>query len=183
MTWGIWWIIMEAVASLKMCTLMYYFSRKYIMFEPKKYRGVMFHNTEEWCNIWGGTDLCFEKWHEEFGEFWHETRKSQNLHFNGLLLTKVFELKNYRGACVMTLKCDAIFKEKLTGCFKNDIRSLFNIHARSCKSENLHFAGLVMSKAYKVSDEKVQKSYVSWHFRVIQTKANSWQISIFYVIQ
>ena len=92
MTWGIWWIIMEAVASLKMCTLMYYFSRKYIMFEPKKYRGVMFHNTEEWCNIWGGTDLCFEKWHEEFGEFWRETRKSQNLHFNGLLLTKLYNV-------------------------------------------------------------------------------------------
>ena len=23
---------------------------------------------EEWWKIWGGTDLCFEKWHEEFGE-------------------------------------------------------------------------------------------------------------------
>ena len=61
----------------------------------------------------------------------------------------------------MTLKGDAIFKEKLTGCFKNDTRSLFNIHATSCKSENLNFDGIVMSKAYKVSDEKVQKSYVS----------------------
>ena len=29
----------------------------------------MYHSTEEWCNIWEGTDLCFEKWHEEFGEF------------------------------------------------------------------------------------------------------------------
>ena len=61
----------------------------------------------------------------------------------------------------MTLKGDAIFKEKLTGCFKNDTTSLFNIHATSCKSDNLHFDGIVMSKAYKVSDEKVQKSYVS----------------------
>ena len=53
----------------------------------------MCHNTEEWCKIWRGTDLRFEKWHEEFG-------KSQNLHFNGLLLTKVthynvFKLKRY----------------------------------------------------------------------------------------
>ena len=31
----------------KICTLMCYFCRKYIMFEPKKYRGIMCHNTEE----------------------------------------------------------------------------------------------------------------------------------------
>ena len=30
----------------------------------KKHRGVMCHNTEEWCKIWGRTDLCFKKWHE-----------------------------------------------------------------------------------------------------------------------
>ena len=52
----------------------------------KKGRRVMCHNTGEWCKIWGGNDLCLEKWHEEFGEFWPNTRKSQNLLFNGLLL-------------------------------------------------------------------------------------------------
>ena len=59
------------------------------------------------------------------------------------------------------LKADAIFKEKLTGGLKNDIRNLINFHASSRKSENLHFDGLVLSKAYKVLDEKVRKSYVS----------------------
>ena len=39
----------------------------YIMFELKKYRGVIFHDTEEWCKIWRKTDLWFGKWHEEFG--------------------------------------------------------------------------------------------------------------------
>ena len=71
------------------------------------------------------------------------------------------------------LKSDAIFKEKLTGGLKIDIRDLINFHESSHKSENLHFDGLVLSKAYKVLDEKVQKSYVSWHLRVIQRKANS----------
>ena len=61
----------------------------------------------------------------------------------------------------MTLKGDAIFKEKLTGGLKNDIRNLVNFHASSRKSENLHFDGLVLSKAYKVLVEKVQKSYAS----------------------
>ena len=61
----------------------------------------------------------------------------------------------------MTLNGDAIFKEKMTGGLKNDIRNLVNFHASNRKPENLHFHGLVLSKAYKVLDEKVQKSYVS----------------------
>ena len=59
------------------------------------------------------------------------------------------------------MKGDAIFKEKLTGGLKNDKTNLVNFHGSSCKSENLHFDGLVLSKAYKLLDEKVQKSYVS----------------------
>ena len=64
-------------------------------------------------------------------------------------------------ACVMTLKGDAIFEEKLTSGLKNEIRNLVNFHASSRKSENLHFDGLVLFKAFKVLDKKVQKSYVS----------------------
>ena len=58
-------------------------------------------------------------------------------------------------------------KEKLTGGLKNDIRNLIYFHTSSRKSENLHFDGLVLSKSYKFLDEKVQKIYVSWHWRVI----------------
>ena len=61
----------------------------------------------------------------------------------------------------MTLKGDAKFKGKLTRGLKNDIRNLVNFHVSSGKSENLHFNGLIFSKAYKALDEKVQKSYVS----------------------
>ena len=61
----------------------------------------------------------------------------------------------------MTLKSDAIFKEKLISAWKNDIKNLLNFYASSRKSENLHFCGLVLSKACKDLDEKVQKSYVS----------------------
>ena len=54
----------------KICTLMGCFWPKYIMFELKK-------STEELClmtlkidpKIWRKTDLCFLKWHEEFGKF------------------------------------------------------------------------------------------------------------------
>ena len=53
----------------KMYALMVSFWPKYIMFELKKYRKIMFDGTEDWCKIWRKTDLCFSKWHEKFGKF------------------------------------------------------------------------------------------------------------------
>ena len=61
----------------------------------------------------------------------------------------------------MTLKDDAKFKGKLVHGLKNDLRNLVNFHASSRKSESLHFDGLLLSKAYKVLEEKVQESCVS----------------------
>ena len=49
----------------------------------------------------------------------------------------------------MTLKGHAIFKEKLTGGLRNDIRNLVNFHASSRKSENLHFEGSLFPKHIK----------------------------------
>ena len=45
--------------------------------------------------------------------------------------------------CVMTLKGDVKFKEKLIRGLKNDIRFLVNFHAISHKFGNLHFDGLL----------------------------------------
>ena len=61
----------------------------------------------------------------------------------------------------MTLKGDTKSKGKLTRGFKNDFRNLINFHVSSRKSKNLHFDGLLSSKAYQDLDEKEQKSYVS----------------------
>ena len=61
----------------------------------------------------------------------------------------------------MTLKGDENFKGKLIRGLKNGIKNLINFHSGGRKSENLHFDELLLSKAYKDLDEKVQKSYVS----------------------
>ena len=45
------------------------FWTKYIMIELKKYREVMFDSTEDWYKTLRKTDLCFSKWHGEFGKF------------------------------------------------------------------------------------------------------------------
>ena len=60
----------------------------------------------------------------------------------------------------MTLRDDGKFKGKLTCGLKNDVRNLVNFHATSWKSKDLHFDGFLLSKAYKVLDEKVQ-NYLS----------------------
>ena len=74
----------------------------------------------------------------------------------------------------MKLKGDAKFKGKLTCGLKNGLRNLLNFHARSWKPVNLYFDGLLLSKAYKDLDEKVQKRYVSWHWRVLQSLRKTW---------
>ena len=61
----------------------------------------------------------------------------------------------------MTLKDDPKFKGKLTCGLKNDIRNFVNFHASSRKSENLQFDRMLLTKAYKDLDEKIQKRYVS----------------------
>ena len=58
----------------------------------------------------------------------------------------------------MRLKCSAIFKEQFTIGLENHISNLVDFHASSRMPENLHFDGLLLPKAYKVLDEKVQKS-------------------------
>ena len=77
----------------------------------------------------------------------------------------------------MTLKSDVKLKKKMIRALKNDIRAFVNFHASSQKSENLHFDGLLLSKAYKDLGEKVQKSYVSWHWRVMQSLKKNWPLA------
>ena len=62
----------------------------------------------------------------------------------------MLSLKITEELCAMTLKGDAIFKEKLTGGLKNDIRNLVKFHGSSQKSKNLHFDGLLLSNVCNV---------------------------------
>ena len=52
-----WWILTWALEILKISTFIGSFCAKYITSNLKKYIGVIFHDTEEWCKIWRKTDL------------------------------------------------------------------------------------------------------------------------------
>ena len=72
----------------KIFTLMSSFRAKYILSELKKYRGVIFHKTEERYKIWRGIDLSFQDWHKEFDIFWPEHLKVSKMFM--FLLSKVY---------------------------------------------------------------------------------------------
>ena len=61
----------------------------------------------------------------------------------------------------MKLKDDAVFIEKLTGGLKNELMNFIDFGASRFKSKNVLFDRLLLSRGYKVLDEKVQKSHVS----------------------
>ena len=83
----------------KIFILMGSFWAKYILFELKKYRGIVFHETEEGYKIWGGIDLSFQNWRRKFDKFWPEHSKVSKLFIlMGSFWEKyvLFQLKNYR---------------------------------------------------------------------------------------
>ena len=99
------------------------------MFELKKYRGGVFHDTEDWCKIWNKTDLWFGKWYEEFGIFLldHWKVSKLGLSWDPFIQSIIFmSLKFTEEFFAMTMTNDAIFGEELTYRFKIDMRNLTN---------------------------------------------------------
>ena len=90
LTWGIWRILTRALENLKNLHFNGLLLNKVHVWTKKKYRGILLDGIEYWCNIWKKTDLCFQKWHEEFSKFSPEhVWKSKNWDFDGILLSKV----------------------------------------------------------------------------------------------
>ena len=90
----------EHLKVSKIFILMCSFWAKYILFELKKYRGVIFHETEEGYKIWRGIDLLFQNWQKEFDKFWPEcSNVSKIFTLMSSFWSKyiLFELKRYRG--------------------------------------------------------------------------------------
>ena len=72
----------------------------------------------------------------------------KNLHFNGLLLNKVYNVwakKSIEELCLMAVIIDAKFEGKMTCVFKNDIRNLANFHQSMFESLKI---GTLMGSFY-----------------------------------
>ena len=97
------------------------------MFEQKKYRGVIFHGTEEKCKIWKKNWLVV--WKTTWGIWQIFATALESLKIGTLSLKFTEELR------VMTMKNDAKFEEELTCRFNIDIRNLTNFDPTSWKSQ------------------------------------------------
>ena len=130
--------------------LMGSFWAKYILFElKKKYREVIFHETEEGYKIRRGIDLSFQNWHKEFNKFWPvHSKVSKIFTLMGSFWAKyvLLDSKSRVELSFMTLKSDAKFEEKLTCCLGN----LANFHQSTQKCQNWNFDGILLPKVQNV---------------------------------
>ena len=118
-----WWILTQALESLKNLHFDWFLMCKVYNVWPKKVQRSIFHDTEEWFKIWRSTDLWFGKWHKELGKFSPEQLKvlKYGLWWDPLIqIRKCMSLK-FSELYVMTMKNDAKFEEELTCCFKIDM--------------------------------------------------------------
>ena len=65
---------------------------KFLMSFFKKNRGVISHDSEDWCKIWRQTDLFFQKMTRIWWNLTWALASLQSLHFDLLLLCKVFNV-------------------------------------------------------------------------------------------
>ena len=142
------------------------------MFELKKYRGVIFHETEEGCKIWRGIDLSFQNWHKEFDKIWHEHLKvSKIFTLMGSFWAKyiLLELKKYRR--VISHETEEGYK-----IWKGINLSFQNWHKKfdKCWPEHSKFSKnftLLLSfwtEYILLELKKIQRSHLSWNWRGIQ---------------
>ena len=93
---------------------------KYIMFQLKTYRRVMFDCTQDWYKVWRKTGMCFQKL--KWGIWQIFTRAFRSLQIGTLIVSfclklKMYELKNYRGVMchdMQKLKKNWLVSSKLT---------------------------------------------------------------------
>ena len=87
-----------------------------------------------------------------------------------------FRCKSTKELCLMTLKSNAKFEKKIDSWFQKWHEEFGRFYAISGKSENLHFDVLLLSVAYKILAKKVQKNYLSWHWKKIQALKKNWLV-------
>ena len=100
MTWVIWGIFTQPFKSLKITLTWALFVHKVYRVWAKKYRGVIFHDTEQWCKIWINPDLVVSKMAWGIGLTFIRALKSlKNCTLTGSFCPKhiMFQVENFIG--------------------------------------------------------------------------------------
>ena len=114
---------------------------------------------------------------KNLANFHQSTWKSQNCDFDGILLSKVENLwaSNLQGSYVswqwrmmQNLKRNWLVSSKLTwGIWQILTRALENL-------KNFHFNRLFLINVCNVWAKEVQRSYIWWHWRLMQNLKENW---------
>ena len=130
----------------------------------------MYHDNEEWCKIWRGIDL-FQSWHEEFDEFWlkHlEVSKIVILMCSFWAKYILFELNKYRGIIFYDTEEGYKIWRGIDLSFQNWHKEFDKFWPEHSKfSKNVFLIGSLWAKYILFELKKVQRSYLSWHGRVM----------------
>ena len=123
------------------------------------------------------TDFRFWKWHEEFGKISPEHLKVSKLgiwwhHFVRSL--KFMSLKFTGQLCVMLMKNSAKIEEELTYQFKIDIGIWQSLTWVLESFKNVQFKWLLLTKEYNLCAKKTQRTYVWWHWILMQSLKENW---------
>ena len=103
---------------------------------------------------------------------------SPNLYFDSLLLLKVCKVSaktlwrsyvSWYQRVVQNLKNNWFFVSKMTRIWWILIQALKSL-------KHLHFGWSLLCKVYNVWPEKVKRSYISWHWRVMQNLKKHWLV-------
>ena len=146
----------------------------------QKHRGVMFDGTVYWCKIWRKNDLCFQKWREEFSKFSPEhVRKSKNGTLMGSFYPKqnMYQLKIYRGVlCHDNEESYKIWRgiDLSVQNWQEEFDKFWPEHSKISKIYTL--IGCFWPKYIMLELKKVQRSYVSWHWRLMQNLKENWLV-------
>ena len=122
---------------------------------------------------------CFENDMRNFAYFQQSTRKCQNCNFDKIFLFKVenvwalnlqWSYVSWQWRMIKKLKRNWLVVLKLTwGTSQILTRALESL-------KNLCFNWLLVTKVYIVWATKVQRSYLSWHWRVMQILKKNWLV-------
>ena len=125
-----------------------------LRFKLQKHRGVIFHDTEQWCNIWINSDLVASKIAWWIG--WTFIRALKSLKKCTLMSSFwpkhiMFQLENFRGImCQDTEGWSKVSKKTDSLVEKWHKEFLWE----QFSSDNLHFDRFLLFKAYKVLNER-----------------------------
>ena len=86
--------------------------------------------------------------------------------------SKKMNLRFTEELCFMTMNHDAKFEKDFTCRFKINMRNLTNFDP----IKNLHFNAPLLTKVYNFWVKKVQRSYVWWHWILMQNLKENWLV-------